>query len=92
MYSRPEAEGIALAASKVAVTEAMQQVFAMFGVNYANFDSREEFRKDIEFLRSLRSGARAAGSRFFMVLVVLVATAFGAGMWEAFKALVLHKP
>lgn len=97
-----EVERIAVAAAKLACTDALNELFAQMGVNRANFESMDSFRKDIvfirqlrkrteiwndlEFLRGVRMGSAKAGARFAMALVTIFAGAFAYGMWSWLKA------
>ncbi len=91
-----EVERLAVAASKLAVNDALNELFTQMGVNRANFDSMEAFKKDIQFIRSLRkrneiwsdleflhgvrTGSAKAGARFALALVTIFAGAFAYGM------------
>lgn len=97
-----EAERQAIATAKVALTDAFAELFKALGINYANEESMEEFRKDLKFLRSLRkrpevwddlrfltharTGIVKTGWRFFLALITIMAGGFAYGMLLAFKA------
>lgn len=53
--TRAEVEGIATMAAKAAANETVTRLFAVLGVNIANFDSVEKLRDDLDFIRALRS-------------------------------------
>ena len=98
-----EQERIALAAAKLAVNDALNELFAQLGVNRASIESMTQFRKDLEFARhlrkrpelwedlsfltSVRSGSAKAGSRFLMALITIFAGAFALGMWGWLKSM-----
>lgn len=84
-----EAERIAITAAKLAVNDALNEVFAAFGVSRGNVESMEEFRADLGFIRTLRVGSSKAGGRFIMTVVTLAATAFAYGLWSWAKATLL---
>jgi hypothetical protein len=96
-----EAERIAITAAKLAVTDALNELFASFGIERGNFQSMESFKDDIKFLRSLRrrdgvwhdldfvrnvrQGSISAGRRFGFALIVIAAGAFAVGLGSAVK-------
>ncbi len=83
-----EAERIAITSAKLAVNDAMNELFASLGVNRANFESMQELRDDLAFVKSLRRGSVKAGVRVFFTLLAIITTAFAWGMWQAFKSAV----
>lgn len=101
-------ERLVLAAAKEASRETMAELFSLLGVNTANFDSMQQLRDDLTFIRnlrsmkefnddlrfvgSLRSVARKAGMRFMLTLVALLAAALGAAAWSWFQTAVMHRP
>lgn len=76
---------IALAAAKEAVRQCMNETFALLGVNLSNFDDVKKFREDIEFVRSLRTGATKVGAKFVLTVVSIIAGAIAIGAWETIK-------
>lgn len=84
-----EAERIAIAAAKLAVNDALNEIFASLGIARGNLDSMESFRADLGFIRTLRLGSSKAGGRFIMTVVTLAATAFAYGLWSWAKATLL---
>lgn len=80
-----EAERIAIAASKLAVNDALNELFESLGVARGSIASMEEFRSDLRFIRSIRNGSVKAGARFAMTIVTLFAGAFAYGFWEWIK-------
>jgi hypothetical protein len=67
---------------KDAVREALaEKIERTFGVDCNDVDERAETRKDMEFLRAMRVGARRGSERLFWGLVSLVGTAVVAWFW-----------
>lgn len=75
-----EAERIAIAAAKLATTDALNELLALFGVSRGNVESVEKFRRDLMFMHDLRESSEKAKSRFYLTLVALFAGAFAYGM------------
>lgn len=91
-----DAERLALAAAKVATTDALNELLATFGVARGSVDSVEAFRKDLMFLRSMRSrkdiwpdldflqamrnGSVKAAARMGLTILTLLTGAFAYGM------------
>ncbi len=50
-----------------------------------NFDDVKMFREDIEFVRSMRSGATKIGAKFVLTIVTLVAGGVAIAAWEYVK-------
>jgi hypothetical protein len=98
--STTEAERIALAASKLAGNDILNETFALFGVARGNVESVEEFKKDlmfvrtlrkrpelwqdVEFLHALRQGSLKAGSRVFFTILTIVTGGVVVGFWAWF--------
>jgi hypothetical protein len=80
--SRHQAADVALAAAKEAVRQQHEHFFAMLGVNIADAKQVAGFASDMEFLRSMHSGASAMGRR----TAIFVLTAFLGGMVLAVTA------
>lgn len=80
-----EAERIAVAAAKLATTDALNELLALFGVARGNIDSVESFKRDLMFMRDLREGSERAKSRFYLTLVALFASSVAYGMWHWFR-------
>lgn len=84
-----EAERIAVAAAKLAATDALNELLALFGVSRGNIESVDKFKRDLMFVRDLREGSERAKSRFYLTIVAIFAGAFAYGMvqWlrEAFR-------
>jgi hypothetical protein len=84
-----EEERLAVASAKLAVIDALADIFSSFGINKANSDSMEEFKEslrflrllrkrpelwqDLDFLHSLRAGSIKAWSRFALALITIFA-------------------
>lgn len=67
---------------KEAVREAMAEKFELtFGINCLDQNERTETRKDMEFLRALRQGARRGGEKIFWWAIGLVGTSALAWFW-----------
>jgi hypothetical protein len=97
-----EMERLAVAAAKLACTDALNELFAQMGINRADFEAMESFREDVKFIRSLRkrkelwsdlsflnslrSGSVKAGTRFAMALITIIAGGFAYGMYSWFQA------
>lgn len=97
-----DAETRAIALVKLALNDSQQEFYRDFGVNRADAEAMEEFRRDMRFVRQFRqrkgiyddlaflNAARTttvkAGMRFFMAVVTLMAAGFVAGIIFAFKA------
>jgi hypothetical protein len=75
-----EAERIAITAAKLAVNDAMNELFSQLGVARGSVESMEKFRRDLMFMRDLRDASDKAKSRFYMTLVALFAGAFAYGI------------
>lgn len=86
-----EAERIAIAAAKVATTDALNELLGLFGVSRGNVESVESFKRDLMFMRDLREGSEKAKSRFYLTLVALFASAAGYSMWSWIKDLFKHQ-
>lgn len=96
-----EAERIAIVAAKLAVTDAMTEMWAAFGVDRSNFESIEAFKSDLrfvrqvrkrdgiwhdlDFIRTVRNGSVSAGRRFVLAVVLVIATSFAVGAGSALK-------
>jgi hypothetical protein len=67
---------------KDAVREAMtEKIEKTFGIDCTEPDERAETRKDMEFLRSLRLGARKGGEKIFWAAVGILGTSALAVFW-----------
>ena len=67
---------------KEAVREAMaEKIERTFGVDCSDVEERSETRKDMEFLRAMRRGARRGSEKLFWALVSLVGTSVVAWFW-----------
>lgn len=84
-----EAERIAVTAAKLACNDALNEFMALFGVNRANLESVEKFKRDLMFIRDLREGSEKAKSRFYLTIVAIFAGAFAYGMVSWLKTIVL---
>lgn len=87
---------MALAAAKVATTDALNELMATFGVARGSVDSVERFREDLLFLRQLRqrkevwqdldflcamrSGSVKAAARVGLTLLTLLTGALAVGV------------
>ena len=96
-----DAERIALAAAKLVGNDLLNEMYASFGVNRADVESMKKFRKDLEFIRTLRErddivkdlefltsvreGSIKAGSRFVLALITIFAASFAWGMATGFR-------
>jgi hypothetical protein len=89
--STTEAERIAVTAAKLATTDALNELLALFGVSRGNIESVEKFKRDLLFVRDLREGSEKAKSRFYLTLVALFAGAFAYGFVSWLKT-ALMKP
>lgn len=87
--TREEASNIALAAAKEATRQTLNESFALFGVNLMNFNDVKAFREDLEFVRSMRSGATTIGAKFVLTAVTILAGAVAISSWEYIK-MVFH--
>lgn len=85
--SKDDLSNIALAAAKEASRQTISETFALLGVNVSNFDDMKKFREDLEFMRSVRSGASKLGARFVLTIVSIVAGAVAIASWEYIKAI-----
>lgn len=99
-----EAERMMIACAKLALTDAQTEFLALFGVNRANIESVEDFKKDlmfvrsfrnregvwrdIEFLSTARAGTIKAACVVFVTMITILTTATAYGMWRFFKAAV----
>lgn len=97
-----EAERMMVACAKLALIDAQSEFLTLFGVNSANVESVEEFKKDlmfvrsfrkregiwrdIEFLSSARAGTVKAACVVFVTMLTILTTAFVYEIWKAFRA------
>lgn len=97
-----EAERIAIAAAKVATTDALNELLGTLGIARGNVESVERFRKDLMFLRQLRereeiwqdldflaamrSGSLKAAARVGLTILTLLTGAFAWGMLAWLKS------
>lgn len=77
----------ALAAAKEAVRELQADMFAMLGINLANFDDVKRLREDMEFIRSFHRNAQKIGGRFMFAVISALAGALAIGAWEFLRML-----
>jgi hypothetical protein len=101
-----EAERIAITAAKLAVNDAMNELFAQLGVARGSVESMEEFKADIrfaralrkrpeiwldiEFIHALRCGSAKAGSRVFFTLLTIITVGIAAWIWQGFITSIWH--
>lgn len=90
MTHQSDLERVALAAAKEGSRETMAEIFSLMGVNIANFDSMDEFRKDIAFIRSLRGTSSKVGSRVVVTLFTMFSVAIALSMWKNIVAIIKH--
>ena len=91
-----EAERIALAAAKLATTDALNELLATFGVSRGNAESVERFRQnlmflrqmhereeiwqDLDFLSAMRNGSVKAAARVGLTIITLLTGALAYGV------------
>ena len=80
--TREESSDIALAAAKEAARQTINDVFALLGVNLANFDSVQAFRDDIEWARRSRKISEMTGKRIWTTLVGVASAGTAVALWE----------
>lgn len=85
MEDRSRDANLALAAAKEAVRECMTEQYALLGIDLANKDDLRQFRQDLEFMRTLRTGAHTIGAKFVLTVVSVIAGAIAIGAWEFVK-------
>lgn len=90
--SREEAANIALAAAKEATRTCLNETFALLGVNLSNFESVEQFRQDVEWLRRVRKVSEAGKSRAWMTVISIASAGLAVAAWESVKALIRGHP
>lgn len=83
--TREEASEIALAAAKEAARQTLNEVFGMFGVNLANFDSMQAFRSDLDWVKRGRKLSELTGKRIWTTIVALGAGGLAIALWEAVR-------
>lgn len=88
--TREESSDIALAAAKEASRQVVNDVFALLGVNLANFDSVQAFRDDIEWARRSRKISEMTGKRIWTTIVGIASAGIAVTLWEWAHAL-FHK-
>lgn len=88
--SRDELPDVALAAAKEAARQAINETFALLGVNVADFNSMQELRDDLAFVRRTRTSAVRIGARFVLSIVSLASGAIAIGAWEYIKSIFAH--
>ena len=79
-----------LAAAKEASRQVVNDVFALLGVNLANFDSVQAFRDDIEWARRSRKISEMTGKRIWTTIVGIASAGIAVTLWEWAHAL-FHK-
>ena len=90
--TREESSDIALAAAKEASRQVVNDVFALLGVNLANFDSVQAFRDDIEWARRSRKLSEVTGKRIWTTVVGLASAGLAIAVWEWIHALFHRGP
>lgn len=73
-----EAVREAMADTRAVVAEKIERTF---GIDCSDVEERAETRKDMEFLRAMRVGARQGGERIFWWLLGITGTAAVAWFW-----------
>lgn len=81
---------IALAAAKEASRQTISETFSLFGVNVANFESMQEFKEDVEFVRRYRKISQLTGRKAWTTVVSLASAGVAIALWEWIKTLIKH--
>lgn len=66
----------------------LQEFESLIGYDLADSKQRQQFRHDMEFIKTVRAGSQAAGMRFFTGIVSALAIAFTIIAWEGFRVLI----
>jgi hypothetical protein len=87
--SREDLANIALAAAKEGSRQTLNETFALMGVNLMNFDDMKEFREDLDFVRSMRTGVHKVSARVGITIITTITGALAIAIWEALKSLAI---
>ena len=83
--TRAEAQDIADMAAEAGSNKSLRSTFALLGVDLDDFESVQDFRGDLQWIKSGRRISRAAGSRAGSSILGTMAIGAAVGIYDVIK-------
>jgi hypothetical protein len=88
--TRTEARDIAVEAAEEGSTTALKRTFALLGVDLDDFESVQEFRGDLQWVKSGRRVSKTFGSKAFSSIVGVGAVGFAIAAYNWARGFFVH--
>lgn len=85
--TRAEARDIAMEAADEGSTKALKRTFALLGVDLDDFESIQEFRGDLQWVRSGRRVSKALGSKASSSIIGVTAIGLAVAVFDWIRRL-----
>lgn len=88
--TREEAEDIANRAAEIGSHKALKQTFALLGVDIDDFESVQDFRGDLQWVKSGRRLSRSIGTKTGSSILGVFALGIGVALFDMIKRALFH--
>lgn len=85
-----QAHEIAMVAAEEGSTKSLKRTFALLGVDLDNFESVQEFRGDLQWLKSGRRVSKAIGNKAGTSIVGAISIGILIGVFDWIKKIFFH--